>query len=175
MDEVEKMKQRLFEKLVHNLEDMTKHYRTLLDTVRKEKDLLLNTNIEKLNENNVVKEQTLFKIKSLDGLRLNYASELAQLIGADHREPRLLEMAKMMGGAESDRLRSLHSTLEIITKRLVEINKENAIYAESALKTVNAAMENIKDTFMGSQKTYQKKGTYQPGSDKAGHLVRREA
>lgn len=169
------MKQRLFEKLTHNLEEMVKHYRTLLDTVRKEKDLLLQTQVEKLNESNALKEQTLYKIKSLDGLRLNYASELAQLVGADHREPRLLEIAQKMGGFEADRLRSFHSTLELITKRLMDLNKENATYAESALKTVNAAMENIKETFMGSQKTYQKKGTYQPGADKSGHLMRKEA
>ena len=42
------MKQRLFEKLVNNLEEMTKHYRTLLDSVRKEKELLIKTDIEKL-------------------------------------------------------------------------------------------------------------------------------
>ncbi len=169
------MKQRLFEKLVHNLEDMTKLYRTLLDAVRKEKELLIKTDVDQLNENNAIKEQMLMKIKSLDALRLNYASELSLLIGADAREPRLLEMAQKMGGAEGDRLRTLHSTLEIITKRVVDINRDNATYAESALKSVNAAMENIKETFMGSQKTYQKKGTYQQGSDKAGHLVRREA
>lgn len=169
------MKQRLFEKLVHNLEDMTKLYRVLLDAVRKEKDLLVKTDVEKLNDNNFLKEQTLFKIRSLDGLRVNYAGELAQVVGADHKEPRLLELAQKMGGAEGDRLRTLHSALEIITKRLVELNRENAIYAESALKNVHSAMENIKDTFMGGQKTYQKKGTYNPGYDKAGHLVRREA
>ena len=169
------MKQRLFEKLTTNLDEMTKQYRILLDSVRKEKDLLIKTDINKLNENTLLKEQTLMKIKSLDSLRLIHATELAQVIGADHREPRLLEMAQKIGGLEGDRLRTIHSMLEIITKRLVEINKENAIYAESALKNVNAAMENIKDTFMGNQKTYQKKGTYQPGYDKAGHLVSREA
>ncbi len=169
------MKQRLFEKLVNNLEDLTKLYRTLLDAVRKEKELLIKTDIEKLNENNLLKEQTLFKIRSLDGLRLNYATELAQVVGADHKEPRLIDIAQKIGGTESDRLRSIHSTLELISKRLIEINKENALYAESALKNVGAAMQNIKDTFMGNQKTYQKKGTYQQGYDKAGHLVSKEA
>ncbi len=169
------MKQRLFDKLVINLDEMTKHYRILLDSIRKEKDLLIKTDVDRLNENNLLKEQTLFKIKSLDILRLNYATELALLIGADHHEPRLLEMSQKMGGVEGDRLRSIHSMLEIITNRLVTLNKENAIYAESALKNVNAAMENIKETFMGPQKTYQKKGTYQPGYDKSGHLVSREA
>lgn len=169
------MKQRLFEKLIGNLEDLTKHYRTLLDTVRKEKDLLINTDIEKLNENNFLKEQTLFKIKSLDSLRVNYATELAQMVGADYKEPRLLEIAQRIGGQEAVRLRQMHSTLEMITKRTVELNKENAIYAESALKNVNAAMNNIKDTFMGPQKTYQKKGVVQSGPNHAGNLVSREA
>lgn len=169
------MKQILFDKLVNNLEDLTKQYRNLLDCVRKEKEFLIKTDIENLTENNTLKEQILLKIKSLDALRANYATELAQVIGADHREPRLLDIAQKIGGASGDRLRTIHSTLEILTKRLVDLNKDNAIYAESALKNVNAAMDNIRDTLMGSQKTYQKKGQYQSGFDKAGHLVRREA
>ncbi len=169
------MKQQVFEKLLANLEELTKQYRLLLDCVRKEKELLIQTQIDKLNENNALKEQILFKIRNLDGLRFNYAVELAAHVGADTREPRLLEIAKKLGGIESDRLRSIHSTLEIITKRLVDINKDNATYAESALTNVNSAMENIKEALMGSQKTYQKKGAYQPSYDKSGHLVSKEA
>lgn len=169
------MKQIIFTKLLGNLEELTKQYRHLLDCVRKEKEFLIQTQIDKLNENNTLKETILFKIRGLDSLRLNYAVELAQIVGADTATPRLLEIAQKIGGAEADRLRSIHSTLEILTKRLVEINKINATYAESALTNVNSAMENIKETLMGSQKTYQKKGAYQPSFDKAGHLVSKEA
>ena len=168
------MTQKIFEKLVKNLEEITKQYRLLLDCVRKEKEVLISANIDKLNENNLLKEQLLTRIKSLDSLRANYAAELATNVGADAAQPRLLEIAQKIGGAEADRLRSIHSTLEIITNRLVQINKDNAQYAESALKTVGSAMDNLKETLMG-QKTYQKKGAYQPGYDKSGHLVRKEA
>ncbi len=168
------MTQKIFEKLVKNLEEITKQYRLLLDCVRKEKEVLIQANIEKLNENNQLKELLLSKIKGLDGLRANYAAELATHIGADAHSPRLLDIAQKIGGAEADRLRSIHSTLEIITNRLVQINKDNAQYAESALKTVGSAMDNLKETLMG-QKTYQKKGAYNQGPDKSGHLVRKEA
>ena len=168
------MMQKIFEKLVKNLEDITKHYRLLLDCVRKEKDILIKANVEMLNENNLLKEQLLSRIKSLDGLRANYASELATAVGADPSRPRLLEIAQKMTGAEADRLRSIHSTLEIITNRLVQINKDNAQYAQSALKTVGSAMDNLKETLMG-QKSYQKKGAYQQGPDTSGHFVRKEA
>ncbi len=169
------MKQILYQKLIGNLEELTKQYRLLLDCIRKEKQLLINTKINELSENNILKETILFKIKSLDGLRKNHAIEIAQFLGADTREPRLLEIAQKIGGPEADRLRTVHSTLEILTKRLIEINRENASYAETALTNVNSAMENIKETLMGSQKTYQKKGAYQPSSDKAGHLISKEA
>ena len=79
-----------------------------------------------------------------------------------------------MGGLEGDRLRSIHSTLELITNRLVQINKDNAQYAESGIKIVTSAMENLKETLMG-QKTYKKKGGYQQGPETSGHFVSQEA
>ncbi|OFZ31634.1 MAG: hypothetical protein A2622_03385 [Bdellovibrionales bacterium RIFCSPHIGHO2_01_FULL_40_29] len=168
------MKQKIFDKLVKNLEDLTKQYRMLLDCVRKEKEFLIQSNLEKLNENNVLKEQLLMRIRSLDGLRVNYAAELAQIVGADAVQPRLLDISKRIGGGEGDRLRSIHSTLEIVTTRLVQINKDNATYAESGIQTIGNAMENLKETLMG-QKTYKKKGGYQQGPDKSGHFVSKEA
>jgi hypothetical protein len=169
------MKQKAYEKLIQNLDEIVKQYRLLLDSVRKEKELLIKSDIIQLNENNERKEQFIAKIKNLDDNRLMFASDLAQAIGADHLEPRLLQLAQKMGGAEGDRLRTMHSTLELIITRLMTLNKENAVFAESALKTVNSALDNIKDTITGGQKTYQKKGQYQQGYDKSGHLISKEA
>lgn len=168
------MKQKAYEKLVQNLEEITKLYRLMFDCVRKEKDLLIQNNIDLLNENNLRKEDLIMKLKSVDSSRAGYAADLAAAIGASTTEPRLLELAQRMGGVEGERLRTIHSALELLTNRLVQLNKENAVYAESALKTVNSAMQNIKDTLSGP-KTYQKKGAYQQGHDKSGHLVSKEA
>ena len=168
------MKQKAYEKLVQNLEEITKHYRQLFDCVRKEKDLLIQNNIDLLNENNLRKEDLIVKLKSVDDSRAGYAADLAAAIGANTADPRLLELAQRMGGVEGERLRTIHSALELLTNRLVQLNKENAVYVESALKTVNSAMQNIKDTLSGP-KTYQKKGAYQQGYDKSGHLVSKEA
>lgn len=162
-----------YEKMIANLDDMLKNYRQLLDLVRKEKDLLITSNLEMLNENNNLKEQTIIKIKALDATRMTYASELAHFVQADTAQPRLLEIAQKMGGTEGEKLRTMHSALEMVIKRLSEINKGNVIFAESALKTVNSALENFKDA-LTPQKTYQKKGKYQQGSQ-TGHMVKREA
>ena len=78
-----------------------------------------------------------------------------------------------IGGAEAEKLRTMHAALEMVIKRLSEINKTNVVYAESALQTVNSALENFKEA-LTPQKTYQNKGKYkQP--EQSGHLVTRKA
>lgn len=175
MDSVltESTKDRSFQRLVANLEDLTKLYRQLLDLVRKEKQLLVEANMEKLQENNQIKEDLLFKIKSLDGLRFRYASDLAALVGADSEAPRLLEIAKNLGGPEADRLRVIHASLDLLIKRLSGINKDNEETAKSALKNLGGALNNIKET-LGGKKTYGGKGQVKTGPDQAGHFVSKE-
>jgi hypothetical protein len=162
------------EKLVSNLEDLTKQYRGLLDLVRRERDLLITAQITDLEENNRAKENLLYKIKALDVARERYAKEAAAEVGADVAAPRLLEIARHLIGPDSDRLRTMHSTLEKIMERLAILNKENATYTQSALNLIGGAMGEVKSTLSG-KKTYGQKGNVQPGADKAGHLVSKEA
>lgn len=166
------MKQKVYEKLINNLEDLTKHYRQLLDVVRSEKELLRESNIEKLNAVNTNKEQLITQIKSLDALRGNYATELAHHVGADTSQPRLLELAVKMSGAEGEKLRTIHSTLELLLKRLVEINRENAESAQRALYNVNKTLESFKENLTGP-KTYTRQQV-KSGANKSGNLVSRE-
>jgi hypothetical protein len=163
-----------FAKLVSNLEDLTKIYRTLLDLIRKEKDLLINSDLEALNENNKAKEALIYKLRAQDSARERYARELANLIGADVKQPRLLELAQRLEGAAGDRLRAIHSTLEILIRRVSEINKENETYTQSALNTLNGAMGEIKET-LAPKKTYGSQGKMAHGPEKAGNFVSKEA
>lgn len=167
--------ERAFQKLESNLEELTKIYRSLLDIVRKEKELLLNADRNALEESNKLKEELLFKLRAQDSLRSRYAMDLAGLIGADIENPRLLELAqKMAGSPAADRLRTQHSALDMLIKRITVINKENEEYANSALNTLNGAMNEIKETLSG-KKTYEKKGGYKSGPQVSGNFVSKEA
>ncbi len=166
---------RAFHKLEANLEELTKIYRSLLDIVRKEKENLLKADLKALEEGNVLKEEILFKLRAQDSLRARYAMELATLVGADTEAPRLLELAqKMSGTPASDRLRTQHAALDILIKRITDINKENEEYASSALATVNGALGNIKYSLSG-KKTYGGKGQVKQGPQVSGNFVSKEA
>lgn len=167
--------ERAFHKLEANLEELTKIYRSLLDIVRKEKELLLKADREALDESNKLKEELLFKLRAQDSLRSRYAMDLATLVGADIENPRLLELAqKLAGSPAADRLRTQHSALDILIKRITEINKENEEYAKSALQTLNGALDDIKETVSG-KKTYGVKGQYKTGPQVSGNFVSKEA
>lgn len=166
---------RAFHKLEANLEELTKIYRSLLDIVRKEKENLLKADVKALEEGNILKEEILFRLRAQDSLRARYAMELANLVGADTESPRLLELAqKMSGTPAADRLRTQHAALDILIKRITDINKENEEYANTALSTVNGALNNIKDSLSG-KKTYGGKGQVKQGPQVAGNFVSKEA
>lgn len=160
-------------KLVANLEDLTKSYRSILEMVRRERELLIAADLEKLREHNIGKETALYKLKALDSARERYARELADQLGADSAQPRLLELAQKISGDRGDRLRTIHATLELLVRRASELNRTNEEYARSALSGLSGALENIKDTLVGKQ-TYEKKGRMAYGPEKTGNFVRRE-
>lgn len=160
-------------KLVHNLDELVSLYRQLLAIVRKEKDFLLEAKTKELQENNLQKDQLLQKVRIVDTLRQKHAEELAVLIGADADNPRLLEIAQKLPETIGDKLRQMHATLDVIIRRLIELNSENEAYAKTALGQLDGAMDNIKETLTG-KKTYERKGQMKLGPEKAGNFVRKE-
>lgn len=167
--------ERAYQKLEANLEELTKIYRQLLDVVRKEKEILVRADRDALEESNLVKEELLYKLRAQDSLRSRYAMDLANLVGADAENPRLLELAqKLAGTPAADRLRVQHSALDMLITRITAINKENEEYTKSALKSLNGALDNIKEALSG-KKTYERKGQYKQGPQVSGNFVSKEA
>lgn len=158
--------------LMNSLEELVKHYRALLETVRQEKEILISTQLDDLNENNRAKEAIVLKIQKIDQVREVQAKELSDFLGISE-SPRLLEIARHTHGDVSDRFRNFHSVLEILIKRVQELNKENEILVQSALQLVTGAMKCIKDEFQ-DKPTYERRGEVK-SSGATGNLVSREA
>jgi flagellar biosynthesis/type III secretory pathway chaperone len=165
---------RIYVKLESNLEEITKLYRQMVDLLRKEKEILIKAEIDKIEESNKQKELILARLKSLDALRVKYASDVAMQLSLDPAQPRLLEIARELGGVRADKLRSIHAALEILMKKIPELNKENEQYAQSALSHVKGAMDNVKGVLSGPT-TYKREGSKEKSLEASGHLISREA
>lgn len=163
-----------FHKLVMNLEDQIKIYRSLLEVVRKEKDILVSANLDDLTENNKTKEAMLLKLKGLESSRIRYTAEVASAEGLASEAPRLVDLAIHFGGEVGERLRNLHSVLELLLKRVQEYNQQNEKLVNSALEKITGAMNAIRDT-LTEKPTYEKKGQMAGPGTQSGQLVSREA
>jgi flagellar biosynthesis/type III secretory pathway chaperone len=164
----------VYEELVHGLDELIKIYRSLLEVVRRERDILVESRLDELNENNKAKDALLVRIRTLENSRTKWARDLAVLTGTDVDHPRLLDIAAQLTGERGDRLRNLHSVLELLVRRVAEVNKTNEELVQSALRTITGAMEAIKDGLQ-PKSTYERQGALTTSRVEGGALVSREA
>ena len=173
MEALSPNQKRLCTQLIDGLEHLIRVYRLLLDNIRNEKDLLIKADLDILSENNRAKEVILLKLRTFENARMKVAKDLATSLGADANQPRLLDLATRLPLIEGDQLRNQHSVLDLLIKRLNEINKENEQLAHAALKNVSGAIGAIRDSMAGKP-VYEKKGNLSKAAA-AGKIVRCEA
>ncbi len=159
--------------LISVLEEQIKVYRHLLEVVRKEKDILVTANLDELNENNRSKDAMLIKIRALEVERTRATLHVCQGLGLSAESPRLLEIAKYLPDEVGEKLRNIHSVLDLLLRRVQEHNRQNEILVQSALNNITGAMNAIKGS-LEAKPTYQKKGEVE-GQTTSGNLVSRQA
>lgn len=159
-----------------NLEHLVKVYRSLLEVVRKEKDILVAGKLDELVENNKAKDTILVRIRSLENTRMKCARDLAQALGADMENPRLLNIATYAETRWQDVLRNMHAVLDLLIRRVSEVNKANEELVQAALSNITGAMNEIRDG-MKPKSTYARQGQIaQPAAaTTGGRLVSKEA
>jgi flagellar biosynthesis/type III secretory pathway chaperone len=163
----------LYQELCDCLENLVKVYRSLLEIVRKEKDILAASQLDELNENNRAKDAMIIRVRSLENSRIKCARDFAAVVGADQESPRLLDIASYCKGEWAVRLHNLHSVLELLVKRVSEVNKQNENLVQSALKNITGAMEAIKDGLQ-PKSTYARQGQLANSRAENGNIVSRE-
>lgn len=166
-------KEGLYKELEDCLENLVKVYRSLLEVVRREKEILVASKLDELTENNKSKDAMLIRIRSLEHQRTKCARDLAVAVGADVDQPRLLDIAVHSEGRWSDRLRNLHSVLDLLVRRVADVNKQNEELVQAALSSITGAMEAIRDG-LKPKSGYTRQGSQAQQKTDGGHLVSKE-
>lgn len=168
------MKMDLYHELVKHLNQLVLSYRSLLDTVRTEKQILMVVDLPALAENNKIKEKILGQIKDLENEWMSVAAKLYVLLGITLDEPRLSEIARHFTGEEQNKILQMQSLLNLLIHRTSSVNKENEELIRSALTHINGAMKSIRDT-LSKNSTYAKKGIKnETPVETSGRLVSKE-
>ncbi len=167
--------EKIYSELVDNLENLVKVYRSLLEVVRREKEILVASKLDELNENNKSKDAMLIRIRSLENQRTKWARDLAAAVGADVENPRLLDIANHSELRMAERLRNMHSVLDLLVRRVADVNKQNEELVQAALSNITGAMEAIRDG-LKPKPTYGRQGSFKGEVKSEGaSLVSKEA
>ena len=163
-----------YQNLVQSLDQLVTVYRHLLEAVRRENDALVKADMTALSDINFTKEKLVLKVKELDQKWQLSADELSQDLELKIKNPRLLDFAAYFKGDEATKLEQLHSVLNMLVSRIVEINKKNEPLVLSALSHISGAMGSITKT-LNENPTYRNSGNLESDNkDAQGRLVQRE-
>ena len=155
------------------LDSMIKVYRHLLSTVRKEKEILIDARLDDLNVNNLDKEKTLFKLKQLEGQRIEQTRNLATLENMKDPNAKLLDLAVFYQNEVGEKFRKYHSVLVLLLQRIQMYNIENETLVQAALHNVTGAMNSIKDS-LKPKTTYEKQGQVNKGSEIGAQFISKQ-
>lgn len=167
------MNQNSLQSLDQILNRTIKVYRQLLEVVRREREILIEADLEELNENNAIKEKILIELREWEEKRILIVAQIAKENQINMEEPRLLDLANHFSGEKGDRLRNLHSVLVLLLKRVQEFNQQNEDLVRAALENISGALNNIKN-HLQEKSTYERKGRLKEGTQDA-HFVSKEA
>ncbi len=163
------------QELVQYLDQLVTVYRHLLDIVRKENEVLVAAEMKEIPQITESKEKLVLKVRELDGKWQASAAELAEQLKIQEKQPTLLELSLHFQGDERIKMEQLHSVLNMLVQRIVDLNKKNEILVRSALSHITGAMDSITNT-LNENPTYKKSGGMEAeNKDAQGRLVSREA
>lgn len=164
-----------YNNLVQILEEEITVYRHFLDLVRHEYNILVESKLDALIENNKSKDAMITKLKSLERIREKRARDITMALGmVQGVEPiTLLQIASKLEMSQGDKLRSIHATLDLLIKRTKENNAKNEVLVESALTNIKGALENLKHSLQ-DKNTYKSEGKVAEGPVAPGRFVSKE-
>jgi flagellar biosynthesis/type III secretory pathway chaperone len=152
-------------------------HRQLLDTVRREKAVLVEANLKGLQECTVQKESLIEAIQTQERARLQVIGELARLWKKPLREMSLAQVIVWVQGFDlkrADGLRSVYQALQVLVKRIEETNLQSRELVLTSLANIDAMKRNVLGEANPRSATYTPHGQKTQGSGSS-RLLSREA
>jgi len=148
---------KMLNKLNHLLEQEVEIYRLMLRVLRKERDAVLCSSIEKLNAAAIEKDLIISKIGILEKQRVKALHKLALFLNYPPQTLKLSRLAQMVPEPYAYRLKNTYRNLIEVTK---QIRKMNRSYESLITHALNVTKESI--TFLynmiKSHQTYYSTG-----------------
>ncbi len=142
-------------------------HRQLLESIRLEKDALIEANVKSVQDAVAAKEKHIEAIKKTEMERHRLIHELGRRWNRDETTLTISEISVLIQGSQlkmADQLRSVMNALNVLITRITEQNRYNRTLVEKALEHIG----NMKRNVLGE--TVPKSTTYTPQGQRSGGM-----
>ena len=154
------------------LEQETELYQALLTAIDKEKQAVISTNLDKLNETTKVKENLLLKLRILDEQRTHLLRKLADFLGRSEDTLSLNNLSRMVEAPHASRLKRYRTLLLTLIAKIQTANSQNRALFSHSLELVKGSM-NLLNNLLISGPVYFRTGDIQQ-RDQTGKILHSE-
>lgn len=152
----------LLDQFLGVLEGEADLYGSLLQILQREKEAVIGSALDELNETSKEKENILLKIRILEEQRLRILDRLANSLGYSPQDLTLTKLSQLVNEPYSKRLKDCHSNFLALIQSIKEVNKSNRALLMHSLDLVRGSLS-LMDTLMVSNPVYYRTGMVQSG------------
>lgn len=147
--------------LYQSLHKLTGLHRQLLETVRTERENLVQADIPAIQNITGIKQALLEDIYRAETNRVKIIAELALHWKRPVREltlPQIIIEIQVTDPKGSDQLRSIYNALTVLIQRITEQNQDNRVLLEKSLEHIHQMKRNILEESGAKSNTYAQNG-----------------
>ncbi|MGK5090165.1 flagellar protein FlgN [Bdellovibrionota bacterium FG-2] len=153
--------QKSLENLFINLQTLVGLHKQLLDTVRMEREALVQVDLKSIDETTHAKQALIEAIRHAEAARQRTLVEVSLDLKTPVQDLTLSEIAIRVQGEDqkkAEHFRSLQNTLVIMIQRITDQNEDNRQFLEHSLEHVRAMQGNARGTTGSKSQVYGQHG-----------------
>jgi len=162
--------------IYQNLQKLTGLHRQLMETVRLERESLVQADLKAIQTVTSTKQALIESIHQTETERLKFVSELAMHWRKPYRELTLPNIIIAIQGTDpkgAEQLRSIYNALTVLIQRITAQNKDNSALIERSLEHVHQMKKNVLGETNKKSNTYTQTGQRATGTQ-AARLISKE-
>ena len=163
----------LLEKLISLLNEEFSFYRMLLTFLQKERKAIVHSQLEELTECTKEKENLILKIRVLEEQRVNYLSNLGDVLGTPVQELALTDLAQIVEVPYATQLADCATSLNALIQSIQEVNQSNRALVSHSLDLIRGSLTLLND-LISHNAVYYQTGRVQAG-EKSGIVFSKSA
>jgi len=159
----------LLDKFLDLLNEEIHLYESLLSTFQKEKQAVIESNLEALNESVKEKENLFLKIRILEEQRMAFLERLSDTLEQPARSLTLTTLSRLLEDPYAARIRNCQSSFLSLAQSIQEINLSNKALLHHSLNLVRSSL-NLLNDLIPANPVYYPSGKMHPG-DQSGRVL----